>query len=142
MVIDRTDEHAALAGAGRPSQALRRLLSAYGATVERVRAAESHYRGVVPTGSQPGTGAKDRSAAKRASAKQENDAFDALAEAVVELKSRRVALLAQAESDGITPEGLRALDEAFDAAERRLAGYLTARNYDRLRAAADGAPDS
>jgi hypothetical protein len=145
MFADRTDEHAALAGAGRPSAALRRLLSTYGTVVERVRAAESRYRGVVPGGSQSQIGGRAGiagSGAKRASAKTVNIAFDALAEAVVELKGHRAALLAQAESDGITLEGLCALDEGFAAAEHRFAGYLTARNYDRLRAAADGARDS
>jgi hypothetical protein len=142
MVADRTDEQAPVAGAPRPSPALRRLLTSYGAAVERLRAAESHYRGVVPTPSQPETGARGGSGARRAAAKQANDAFDGLAEAVVELKSRRAAVLAQAESDRITVAELRALDEGFDVAERRFAGYLTARNYDRLRAAADGAADS
>lgn len=132
MVADRTDEHAAPAGAGRPSPALRRLLSAYATAAEHVRAAESRYREAVPAGPRSQTGA-----AKRASAKQANHTFDALAEAVVELKGRRAALVAQAESDRITVEELRALDEGFDAAERRFAAYLTARNYDRLRAAAD-----
>jgi hypothetical protein len=142
MVADRTDEHAAVAGGRRLSPALLGLLSAYGAAVERVRAAESRYRGVVATGSQPQAGATSASGAKRGSAKKVNDAFDALAEAVVEIKSRRAALLVQAEADGVTAEELRDLDEGFDAAERRFAGYLTARNYSRLRAAADGAPDS
>ena len=141
MVAERTDEHAAPADAGRPSPALRRLLGAYATAAEHVRAAESRYREAAPAGARPQSGARSSSAAKRASAKQANHAFDALAEAVVELKGRRAALVAQAESDRITVEELRALDEGFDAAERRFAGYLTARNYDRLRAAAD-APDS
>lgn len=141
MVADQTDERAASTGFGRPSRSLVRSLSAYAAKVELLRAAESRYRRVMALESQPPQGgAKNRAGAKRAAAKKANEAFDALAEAVVELKSSRAVVLAQAESEGVTPEAVCGFDEAFETADRRFAGYLSARTYGQLRDAVGSAP--
>jgi hypothetical protein len=142
MVADQTDDPAVFASGRRPSRALVRLLSNYGGKVARVRAAEAHYHTVMNVESRPAAASPGTSSAKRASARKVNDAFDALAEAVVELKGGRMAVLAQADADGVSLEELCVADERFGFAESRFSAYLAARNYDHLRAALDAASDS
>jgi len=112
------------------SRPLRRLLRRYAARVETVREAESTYHDVVLTESLRHNGKL-----KRASARRIDDAFGALIDAVVDLQGSRVEVLSSAENEGLPPDALGALDEAFESADREYAGYLSARTYEQVRAA-------
>lgn len=109
----------------------RRALRRYLARVEALRQAESDYRDVTlleelrrERTSKPGSG-------KRVSA-----ALDALVDAVVDLQSAHLDVLAlAADEDALLDDG-GTLAEALRAAHREYAGYLTARTFDEVREAA------
>jgi len=132
MADDRPRGGAGETGPPDPSRRLLRCLDAYAATVERVRAAESHYLQLT-AGPPPRRNAK----AKRAHETEIAKAVDLLAETVVDLQEGQVTVLSLADDEGISAAALRELDEPFGAVHREFAGYLAARTYQQVRAAAD-----
>ena len=130
MAADGSHSIAVATSSRELSRPLRRLLRRYAARVETVREAESAYHDVVLTESLRHNGKL-----KRASARRIDDAFGALIDAVVNLQGSRVEVLSSAENEGLPPEALGALDEAFESADREYAGYLSARTYEQVRVA-------
>jgi hypothetical protein len=116
-----------------PSPTLLSLLDGHEATVERVRAAESHYLEVTAASSLRHD-ARDQRARETGIAR----AVEHLAEAVVDLQDRHATVRSLASDEGISAARLRQLDESFGAADREFGGYLAARTYQQVRAAADG----
>ena len=110
-----------------PSRQLLRLLRSYAVKVEAVQNAESNYHDVVLIESL-----RHEGKTKRASGKRIDAAFDALVDAVVDLQGAQVAVLSQAEDEGIPMEAVAAFDERFESADREFAGYLAARTYDQV----------
>ncbi len=117
------------------SRPLARLLRRYATKVEALRNAESNYHDVMLTESL-----RHRGQMKRASSKRIDAAFDALVDAVVDLQGGQVEILLLAEGEGMLPETVGALNEAFESANRECAGYLAARTYDQVREAARRRP--
>ncbi|HUK77786.1 MAG TPA: hypothetical protein VL117_09345 [Thermoleophilia bacterium] len=114
-----------------PTRSLLVRLDGYSVMVERIRAAEAHYLKVVA-----GSPSRRDAKAKRAYETEIAKALDRLAEAVVDLQESRQAVRSLADDEGISEAALRALDASFDAAHREYAGYLAARTYQQVRAAA------
>ncbi|MGO8994421.1 MAG: hypothetical protein ACLQVI_13970 [Polyangiaceae bacterium] len=115
-----------------PSETLLDRLDGHAVTVERVRAAESHYLEMTA-----GSSSRGNSRARRAYETEIAKAMDRLAEAVVDLQESHVTIQSLADDEGISAAALRELDESFAAAHREYAGYLGARTYQQVRAAAD-----
>ena len=119
----------------RLSPALRRLLAGYGDTADRVRAAEAGYRD--PAAS---TAVLPRAGTRRAAQTAMAEAFERLAEAVVDLQESYAAVRSQADAEGLPSAAMLTLDEALAIAGRGCAGYLTARTYEQVREAAGRRP--
>jgi hypothetical protein len=107
------------------------LLRRYATKVEAVRQAESNYHDVTLTESLRHGGMM-----KRASSRRIDAAFDKLVDAVVDMQGGQAKVLLRAEDEGLSPEAIGVLDEAFASAERQYAGYLAARTYHQVREAA------
>jgi hypothetical protein len=132
VVDEPTDIGVAPATSRGPSQQLVLLLRRHAAGVAKVRTAESRYRCVMRTASAPAT-----RRARRAADDGVNEAFDALADAVVDLQGSHLAVEALAGEEGLSLEALRTLDGRFALAGREYAGYLAARTYEQVREASD-----
>jgi hypothetical protein len=115
-----------------PTRSLLVRLDGYSVIVERIRAAESHYLEVVA-----GSPSRRDTKAKRAHETEIAMALDRLAEAVVDLQEGRQAVRSLARDEGISEAVLRGLAASFDATHREYAGYLAARTYQQVRAAAE-----
>lgn len=135
MAVDESSRIAVSARSQQPSRPLRRLLRRYAARIETVRDAESTYHDVVLTESLRRDGKMRRASTKRIDA-----AFGVLIDAVIDLQSSQVEVLSLAEDEGLPPEAVGALDQAFDSADREYAGYLAARTYEQVRVAATKGP--
>jgi hypothetical protein len=135
MAADESSRIAVSATSQQLSRPLRRLLRRYAARVETVRDAESTYRDVVLTESLRHNGKMRRASTRRIDA-----AFGTLVDAVIDLQSSQVEALSSAADEGLPPEAVGALDQAFDSADREYAGYLAARTYEQVRVAATNGP--
>jgi hypothetical protein len=115
-----------------PSRHLLLLLRRHAARAEQVQTAESRYRSVRRTASSPAT-----RRGRRAADDEVSEAFDALADAVVELQDSQLAVEVLAMEEGLSLEAVCALDEGFARASREHAGYLAARTYVQVREASN-----
>lgn len=132
MADDRPHGGAGATDRPGPSRPLLDSLDGHAVTVERVRAAESHYLEATA-----GSSSRRNARAKRAHETEIAKAMDRLAEAVVDLQESHVTIQSLADDEGISAAALREFDESFDVAHREYAGYLAARIYQQVRAAAD-----
>jgi hypothetical protein len=117
------------------SRSLRRVLRHYAVKVEAVGHAESNYRDVVLMESLRHEGNRKHGSSKRISV-----ALDALVDAVVDLQSAQVEVLALAADQGVALQTAGAPGEPFASADRDFAGYLAARTFDQVREAAERQP--
>ncbi len=132
MADDRPHGGAGAADRPGPSRPLLDRLDGHAVTVDRVRAAESRYLEAAA-----GSSLRRNARAKRAHETEIAKAMERLAEAVVDLQESHVTIQSLADHEGISAAALRELDESFDATHREYAGYLVARTYQQVRAAAD-----
>ena len=128
MGDDRPPADDRLAIAAELPPALRRLLLGYAATADRVRAAEVAYHDGTAS-----VAASLKGGPRRGAQIAMAEAFERLADAVVELQEGRAAVRSQSEAENLSPGALLTLDDALAIAGGDCDGYLAARTYEQVR---------